>query len=149
LKVQRQAPGKAQALILDFAGNVCRHGLPDAAREWSLEAKPRRQRAKPDAPRLRKCPTCSALNRPGAHECAACGADLRTPKERREVEIRLEQARRREAMAKLRVLPKARRLAWAGADERRLELIAEIRGYKRGWVHFARMEALERMGGRA
>ena len=82
----RPSPAKEKALILDFSGNVARFGLPDAPREWSLESKPRRQRAKAEGPQLRKCKECSALNRPGAHECAHCGADFEdaegTPRDR-------------------------------------------------------------------
>lgn len=33
----RVMPGKEYALILDLAGNVLRHGLPDLARVWSLD----------------------------------------------------------------------------------------------------------------
>src|SRR5690606_24933507 len=33
----RTMPGKTEALILDHAGNVYRHGMPDARQEWSLE----------------------------------------------------------------------------------------------------------------
>ena len=36
----RPSPGKDRAIILDFAGNVARHGLPDEPRAWSLDAKP-------------------------------------------------------------------------------------------------------------
>jgi hypothetical protein len=91
---------------------------------------------------LRKCPACSALNRPGAHECAECRTDLRTPQERRETEVRLEQDRRREAIARLSLKPRWWQDKWAGADERRLALIAEMRGFKPGWVHFQRQRAL-------
>ena len=47
----RPAPGKDRAIILDFAGNVSRHGLPDEPREWTLDAKPRRSREKTDESR--------------------------------------------------------------------------------------------------
>jgi superfamily II DNA or RNA helicase len=143
----RPAPGKERALILDFVGNVRRHGLPDAAREWSLDAKPRRQRTKAAAPRLRKCAVCSALHGPGAHECAGCGADLRTPTERREIEVRLEQDRRGSAIARLRHLPRGQQVEWAGADERRLQLVADMNGYKRGWVFYQRRRVLSGAGG--
>lgn len=145
----RPAPGKERALILDFAGNVDRHGLPDGRREWSLDAKPRRQRKASDGPRLRKCASCSALNRTGAQECSARGADLRTPRERVEIEMRLEQARRLEEEAALRRMTYREQLAWAGADERRLHFIRRLRGYKPGWVFFQLKEARERSRVRA
>jgi DNA repair protein RadD len=40
----RPAPRKDRAVILDFSGNIARHGLPDAPREWCLDSKLRRQR---------------------------------------------------------------------------------------------------------
>src|SRR5258705_4662931 len=40
----RPSPGKDRALVLDLAGNLFRHGMPDAEREWSLAGKPRKQR---------------------------------------------------------------------------------------------------------
>jgi superfamily II DNA or RNA helicase len=139
----RPSASKERASILDFAGNVARHGLPDAPRAWSLDAKPRRQRKKSDGPLLRKCSSCSALNRAGAHECAACGTDLRTPHERTEIEMRLREAQRREQEdAVTRMLPHER-WAWAGADEGRLRIVARISHYSRGWVFYQRQRALE------
>jgi superfamily II DNA or RNA helicase len=44
----RPSPNKERALILDHAGNVFRHGLPDHARDWSLadrHAKPAMRRS--------------------------------------------------------------------------------------------------------
>ena len=72
----RPAPGKV-AQILDFAGNCGRHGLPDEPRAWSLDAKPRRQRERTDGARLRRCPTCTVVNRSSIHVCVECGSDLR------------------------------------------------------------------------
>lgn len=42
------ASGKPHAIIIDHVGNVVRHGLPDAAREWTLDARDRQSRGKPD-----------------------------------------------------------------------------------------------------
>jgi DNA repair protein RadD len=143
----RPSAKKGRALILDFAGNVSRHGLPDAPRTWSLNAKPRRQREKSDRPRLPKCSSCSALNHAGAHRCAACGADLKTPRQRREIELRLEQARRRETEDMLARMTKRERWTWAGADEQRLREVARVSGYRPGWVHF-RIQELRAVGTR-
>jgi superfamily II DNA or RNA helicase len=136
----RPSPGKERTLILDFAGNVSRFGLPDAPRTWSLDSKPRRRARKSDAPRVRKCRSCSAINRAGAHPCAVCGADLRTPKERVEIETRLREAKRRELEAALARMRPRERVAWAGADERRLHLVARMNGYRPGWIYFRRKE---------
>ena len=142
----RPAPGKDRALILDFAGNVGRHGLPDEPREWTLDSKPRRQ-SKDAAPRVRKCPSCGALNRAGAHECAECSLDLRTPKERAEVELRLAESRRREEEDSLARMMPCERIAWAGYDEHRLRLVARLSGYRPGWIWHRLQEARQRAGG--
>jgi DNA repair protein RadD len=143
----RPSPGKEGALILDFAGNVSRHGLPDAPRTWSLDSKPRRQRERPDGPRLRRCKECTALNRPSALECSECGADLKTPKERREIEVALEQANRRADEDLVRSLSYRDRLSWAGSDERALRLIERVCGYKIGWAWHRLRELTEQKGG--
>ncbi len=135
----RPSPGK-QLAILDFGGNVARHGHPDAKREWSLEAKPRRQRELAEGPQLRRCPACSVLNRPGVHECSECGADLRTHRERVEVEMALREARQRELEDMLnRMLPRER-ITWAGADEGRLRLVGQLNGFRPGWAYWRRKE---------
>ena len=136
----RLAPGKQRAVLLDFAGNTSRHGLPDAPRPWSLESKARRQRDKGDGPQLRKCAACNAMNRPGAKECCECGADLRTVKERREIEVKLEEAKQREEEEMIVGMRPRERWSWAGADERRLRTVARVSGYKPGWVHYRLQE---------
>jgi superfamily II DNA or RNA helicase len=144
----RPGPGKI-AKILDFSGNTGRNGLPDEKHEWSLDAKPSRQRAKAEGPRLRKCAACTALNRPGAHECASCGADLRTPKERAEIQLRLGQAQRREDEDLVRSLGYRDRLLWAGGDKQRLTLVERVCGYKGGWAWHRLRELAEKTGLRA
>jgi hypothetical protein len=118
--------------------------LPDAPRNWSLESTPRRQR-KTDAPRLRKCKACNAVSCVGAYNCVACGADLRTLKERREVEIRLEQARRRAEEDTVALMRPRERLLWAGRDEQRLRMVARVSGYRQGWVHYRLLELRQRV----
>ncbi len=139
----RPSPDKSRALILDFAGNTARHGLPDAPRQWSLDSKPVKQRERSEGAGLRRCKACCALNRASAHECSECGADLRTPKERREIEIALEQANRREEENKIARWPYRKQVEWAAGDERRLRTIARVKGYKPGWVYFQIKEFAE------
>ncbi len=54
------ASGKPVAFIIDHVGNVLRHGLPDANREWSLDRRERRSGGKSDAIPMRVCvnPEC-------------------------------------------------------------------------------------------
>ena len=64
----RTAPGKTDALVLDFAGNVARHGPVDDVRP------PRAPRGQPggDAPH-KKCSQCGAKMHPKSAYCADCG----------------------------------------------------------------------------
>jgi DNA repair protein RadD len=143
----RLAPGKDRAVLLDFAGNCLRHGMPDAPRSWSLEAKPRRQRERAlDGPPLRRCGSCGALNRPSTQQCVECIADLRTAKERREIEVRLREVERRQHDDMLAQMLPRERLAWAGADERRLRRVACVSGYSPGWV-FHRLREMREIAG--
>lgn len=41
-RVLRKMEGKEVAIVIDHVGNVIRHGLPDAAREWSLARRDKR-----------------------------------------------------------------------------------------------------------
>jgi superfamily II DNA or RNA helicase len=143
----RPADGKDTAVVLDFAANCSQHGLPDEHRTWSLDSKPRRQRDKDDGPRVRKCKVCGVLNKPRAHDCASCGADLRTPRERALIEMQLEQARLREEEDAVALMSRRERWEWAGADERRLRIVAGLSGYSPGWV-WHRLQEL-RQGERA
>lgn len=137
----RPAPGKERALILDFAGNSLRHGLPDAPRQWSLDAKPTRQRPRSDAPAVRRCAACGAVNAPHVQECRHCDADLRTARERREIEIKLREAQAAREAARIRAMSYAARLRWAGEDEARLRAVARACAYKDGWV-FRRLQEM-------
>lgn len=81
----RPAPSKV-AVLLDHAGNVYRHGLPDECREWSLEGvKPKKRAAAndnddPDV-KISTCTQCFTIHAP-APECPTCG-HVYPPKERK------------------------------------------------------------------
>lgn len=49
---------KPVGIIFDHVGNVVRHGLPDARREWSLDRRERRAKKKSDGIPLRVCVSC-------------------------------------------------------------------------------------------
>lgn len=59
MRCMRYKPGK-RAIIIDHVGNYARHGLPDAAREWSLEGRPKKQTEKQEAEevQIKSCPEC-------------------------------------------------------------------------------------------
>lgn len=42
-RVLRPSPGKSYGIVIDHVGNVEKHGLPDAPRQWSLEVPDRRR----------------------------------------------------------------------------------------------------------
>jgi DNA repair protein RadD len=145
----RPVPGKV-AKILDFAGNTSSHGLPDEPRQWSLDAKPLKQRERTEGAGLRRCKACGVINRKGAHSCTECGSDLRTVRERAEIELRLREAREREDADLVRSLPYADRLLWAGGDPHRLGFVERVCNYKSGWAwHRAREIAARQQGARA
>jgi DNA repair protein RadD len=135
----RVAPGKERAIVLDLVGNIGRHGLPDAPREWSLKAKARKQReVKPRRPRT--CEACSTINKPLAIRCECCGTLLVTPIERREIEAELRRIDQ-ERIRKIRSMSYFESLRWAGDDEEKLEQIALAKNYRPAWVQRALEEA--------
>lgn len=130
----RSAPGKAEAIILDHAGNALRHGLPDAPRTWSLDDMPRHLRGPGVAgARLRHCGDCGALAQAGTPICT-CGADLRPgPVEQREIAAELVRLEREET-AMLERMNYRELMEWAGSTPDRLRRVARLRGYKQAWV---------------
>jgi hypothetical protein len=65
----RPAAGKADALLVDHAGVVHQHGLPQDDREWSLEGRVKRK----GAVAVRTCPQCYAALPGGTMVCTECG----------------------------------------------------------------------------
>lgn len=83
----RPHPGKNYAIILDHAGNVMRHGLPDEPRDWTLEGNQNGKKNKSEnGPSVRVCPKCFACAFIGALQCKFCGFAFEVqPREIREV----------------------------------------------------------------
>lgn len=74
-------PGPIVPLILDHAGNVRRHGLPESHFDWELTgSRPRGATGF----RARTCPACGAMMLLGARECPACGSEMPAPNTREE-----------------------------------------------------------------
>lgn len=70
----RLLDGKLFAIIIDHVGNVIRHGLPDARKEWTLDRRDKRGSSKDsDAIPVRACPECSAVYERIYKECPECG----------------------------------------------------------------------------
>jgi DNA repair protein RadD len=65
----RKAANKTDCLVLDFAGNVRRHGPVDCISLDDIKT----QAVNPDDERCRVCPQCDEINPIGALKCISCG----------------------------------------------------------------------------
>lgn len=68
----RPMEGKTTAFILDHVGNTLRHGLPDAARDWSLDRRARRNNGEGGLA-LKACPECAGVYERYRTVCPYCG----------------------------------------------------------------------------
>lgn len=76
----RLAPGKENCLILDFAGNIARHGPIDAI-------KPKRPgKGDPDDAPVKTCPECNSIVHAAVRQCPDCGYAFPPPKPQIEAE---------------------------------------------------------------
>lgn len=125
----RPFEGKAEAIILDHAGNSLTHGLPDDVREWSLEDREKRRKAEKAEVAIRQCTECFFVYRP-APKCPQCGhvVEVRA-REIEQVEGTLEEVRRDP------VKVQARREVGRASTLADFQRIAAERGYKPGWAH--------------
>ena len=62
----RLAPGKTDCLVLDFAGNIARHGPIDLV-------KPKRPQAGDGEAPVKVCPDCSSIVHAAVRQCPDCG----------------------------------------------------------------------------
>ena len=111
-----------RCLLLDLAGAVHEHGMPDEDREWRLDEGQRKKKGDREA--LSMCLACGAVVRYASRGavCARCGAPW-PPAAR--VAVRSVQL----VAAVPTSTPRER-----AAELARLEAIARERGYKPGWV---------------
>ncbi len=118
------------AIILDHVGNVLKHGLPDAYREWELHPKRKKKRGTSQGDiSIRQCPQCYGVHKP-ADRCLWCGFVYQVkPREIEQVKGELKEFNPEEK--------KARRMAIGQAKTLEdLRGIAAQRGYKPGWVWY-------------
>jgi superfamily II DNA or RNA helicase len=134
------------AIILDHAGGSLRHGLPDDARQWSLEGRKKGSKKAQDVmvDAISHCPECFAIFRAGG-ACPVCGHQLevkgRLPEEQEGElrEIDPEEHRKKRAMTAAQRQRKTEEYrATAGKDRvdmlESLTRIAVERDYKVGWA---------------
>ncbi len=69
-------PKDEPAIILDHAGNLLRHGLPDDEREWKLEGMERK--GKQQSGGVKQCPSCFGVHKQGLPKCCYCGHSYKT-----------------------------------------------------------------------
>lgn len=73
-RMMRPLEGKSHGILFDHVGNVKRHGLPDAFRTWSLDARERSGRNTPrDVIPVTSCFQCSAAYERVYAACPYCG----------------------------------------------------------------------------
>lgn len=120
----RPYPGKEYAVILDHAGNVHRHGLPDEPRDWTLAGRIK-SGGEYKVP-IRICPMCFGANRGGVMVCAYCGHRFLI--EAREVEQR--QGTLEELNGQLLLKLKKKREQGMAQSFGDLVALAKQRGYK-------------------
>ena len=63
-------------IVLDHAGCALAHGLPQEAREWSLETKKKARKKAKAIPTTRECPSCFRVIPRNVRECPSCGEVL-------------------------------------------------------------------------
>lgn len=133
----RTAPGKREAIILDHAGNIDRHGLPCAERSWSLAGRPKRTGTAP----TKTCGNCFAQVAAAVPACPCCGHKFEgEPREINEVEGRLVEL----DVAAMRRDRKKEEAMCKTFEE--LQALGRARGYKPGWARFRWEARLRRTG---
>jgi len=130
----RTDTGKDNAYILDHAGNIMKHGLPDEEREWSLDSKKRTGKKK-DSEReepIKVCEKCFGVHAPSP-QCPYCGHVYEV--KGREIE---------ETDAKLQEIDKAQLKRQRAMEQSQaqsvddLVVLGQARGYKNphGWAAY-------------
>lgn len=145
----RTSDGKTQAIILDHVGNVITHGLPDEARQWSLDGdKKTKRKAKDDEVNIKvtHCPSCFCIHEPNGHNvmtesgwnpaCPSCGHIYEKKEKTGEPETvdgELTQIteQQREMMKRQKVIEVAK-----AKTLEELERLGKARGYKPTWAKY-------------
>lgn len=122
-------PKADPAIILDHAGNIERHGLPDDERHWTLDGKKKGPATKTT---VKTCKVCYGVSPINARICACCGAPFVTaerddPAHLDGTLVEIDPEARRRLLQKQ--VANAKTL-----DE--LKAIGRKRGYKPGWAYF-------------
>lgn len=123
------------ALVLDHAGLVLTHGLPDDDREWSLEGRRKGEKRQTAKIAVTTCRSCFAVYRSGLPKCPHCGESR--PEKARTLETRdgqlVEVTPEVIREGELRCLPYQEALASCRTPED-IKAMARARGYKPAWA---------------
>jgi len=146
----RPAPGKSHLTVLDFAGNVLRHGLPETGRTWSLDGVPKKPPGAGSAlpQTASRCEECGCVNGLEAEECEECGASRPGGGRRSIPDHQPGQLTEVTAdyFARIVHIP-YRQFLSAPRTERELRVYAAHRGYRSGWVWHRLREQQANNGG--
>lgn len=159
-RVLRPKPDGTDAVILDHVGNVHRHGLPDAAREWTLDAKKKRKVDPDPVATCEKCFRVFSSARPNWRAGEECRDDrpegcILNVEEREGrappavIDGQLEIVTSTPAWAGGRDIstgPLREVLAFARTREQ-LKIVAKVRGYHHLWVGHVLREREKRADG--
>lgn len=123
-------PKDEPAIILDHAGNLMRHGLPDDDRSWTLKGIDRKARQSDMGPAVRMCDECFAVfPATTRRQCPYCGHFIPlSPREVEEIQADLV-----EADARLLQAARQREVQRAKSLEE-LRAVGASRGYKPRWA---------------
>ena len=137
----RPAEGKPYAVILDHAGNVRKHGLPQDVQVWSLANRKLKNCDKREAPMVRVCQSCFAAIPGGVEVCPFCGAEVAKPKRKAIIsddDATLKEIRVEDAQIRIRAKQEKERRKKEQSQARTLEqlqALARERGYSPGWAY--------------
>jgi DNA repair protein RadD len=134
----RPKPDGGRAIILDHAGNVARHGLPDTPRDWQLH-RPKRKPA--DRTNIRTCKVCFAVFPASLRACPEC--DTPVPLAEPKPPPRTRSGELVEIRSWLHVDRSRAGIAAAVAqcrDWRELKALGKHMGYAKGWPYHAARE---------
>jgi DNA repair protein RadD len=125
----RPHPNKIDCVILDHGDNVVTHGWYSFEHEWSLHGK--KKKNKQDAFSVRLCEFCEAMMPINQNVCPHCGY-ARPVKERTQNII---EDTEMVEITKPIIPPHLKSKPWGRMTESELKELAQIKGYKPGWVY--------------
>ena len=117
-RVLRVHDGKQNAVIIDHAGNLHRHGTAEDAREWSLDGRPKKKGK--SEPVMKDCPQCYCCVGLACRVCPQCGHEF-------EVKSRAPETVEGDLVEFTGKISDAKTLA-------DFQKIARAKGYKPGWA---------------